>query len=100
MVSALAASLVIFGTGAQAALALRALTTASWMSDALAVDELRSEVPWWRPLRWIRHRRLVKEIVATSPRERGAWKRTQWELRAWASLLMGAGFALWDAVFG
>jgi len=70
------------------------------MDDALAVDELRAEVPWWRPVRWVRHRRLVRKIVAASPRERGAWRRTQWELRAWASLLLGAGFALWDAVFG
>lgn len=57
------------------------------------IDDWRTEVPRRRPIRWYRHRRALREILASSPDEAAAFKRVWRLVVSWALLLSAAGIA-------
>jgi hypothetical protein len=85
----------LVGTAAQALLSLRALSEqdASFRS-ALAIYDLKREVHWWHPVRFVSHRREVRRALSGSPDEAAAYKRLRTALVSWALLATGALMAL------
>ena len=85
---------LLAGTTVQVKLALQQLTLEPLTQSALAIDDLRSEVPRWRPFARRQHRATLRCLIRESPAEAAAYKRLIWSLRGWALMWMGSLFGV------
>lgn len=99
--SGLALIAALFGTSVQAVLSLRALQAQEpLMRSALAIYDLKREIPWWRPIRRSRQRLEVRKVLQESTEEATAYRRVWWALMSWSALATGAFLALISHVIG
>lgn len=85
----------LVGTVIQAVLSLRALSEqGASFASALAVYDLKREVHWWRPIRFVGHQREVRRALRDSPKEAAAYRRLHAALLSWSLLATGALWAL------
>lgn len=83
--------MALVGTVMQARAALRELAERDpGIGSALAIDDLRREVPRWRLLRRRRHLRAVDALMAQSPAEAAAYRRVRSTVLAWSVLATSA----------
>ncbi|WP_432457941.1 hypothetical protein [Cellulomonas iranensis] len=101
----LASGMALVGTVVQARSALAELVERDPLArSALAVDEFAREVPRWRLVSWLRHRRLLEQLKTESPAEASAYRRVwaavwAWSLLATSALVASIG-ALLTPIFG
>lgn len=62
-----------------------------------AVQAIRDEMHIWRPLRWARQRRILRQLRKESPAEWAHWRTVQWHLFGWACLCVASLAALLSA---
>lgn len=77
---------LLVGTGMQGLIALGDLRRleSEMVKASDAIDELKSEVSRWRPIRFYRHRKLVKELLRESKKERADWRSIRARIVSWA----------------
>lgn len=98
---AVAAVFALTGTVIQAVTALRELSVRDpQIVSALAIDDLKREVPRWRLVAWSRHQRIVKRLMEESPVEAAAYRRVWVALWTWSLLAASAAMATAGALGG
>ncbi|KQY21206.1 hypothetical protein ASD16_17925 [Cellulomonas sp. Root485] len=91
----LAALMALIGTVMQALASLREMHEHDpGIVSATAVESMKREVAWWRPLHRRDHRRIVSALMRESPAEAAAYRRMWRVVWAWALLSAAAGLAL------
>ena len=86
------ALLALVGTVVQAYQSLRSLRVMDPEAHAAfnTVDDMRLEVPWWRPVRRRSHRSIVNELMKDSPEEARLYRRIRAQLVGWYLLVLAS----------
>ena len=84
--------LVLFGTSTQAWLRIDAYwTNEEHLAEHFSVvRDLMEEVRWRRPVRRVRRRREVMDLLRNHPAELQSYRRVYWELVVWVVFLTSA----------
>ncbi len=99
----LAAIFALLGTGVQGYVSLKQLKELDPEGHGafIAVDDLKTEFRFWRhPIRWFERRRTMHAMMKESPREALLYRRVQWQIGAWALLVVASAFAVLNSIWG